>query len=217
MKIDGVAYTSDDLPYSDGGTGVLCVSDWTPVSSIIRRLDAHDYDFRDDGGQRDANQGVLVVRRPIDRRVERSGVDDGDWDLRAHGQRRGGFRGQRRGIDAVRRRARLASTRCAASSSHDPGTPTASEKKWCEQCSYLGEMHAACVAQMTNEGFSFTRAGVVEACRSALSPRTDTTERFRPISRKRSPRRRRSRTRCIRTAATHRRRNSFSSTRAPID
>ena len=32
VKVNGVTKTND-LPYSDGSTGVLCVSDWMPVSS----------------------------------------------------------------------------------------------------------------------------------------------------------------------------------------
>ena len=68
VKIDGVAYTSDDLPYPTAApASCACPTGHPQEFGIIRRLDAH-YDFRDDGGQRDANQGVLVVRRPIDRR-----------------------------------------------------------------------------------------------------------------------------------------------------
>ena len=169
VKIDGVAYTSDDLPYSDGGTGVLCVSDWTPVSSGLSDASTLTITIsettvanvtRIKACSSCADQLIVVLSVPYSTTATGICAHTGNGAV--------DFAGNAEASAPWGAGGALASTGCAASSSHDPGTPTASEKKWCEQCSYLGEMHAACVAQMTNEGFSFTRAGVVEACRSAF-------------------------------------------------
>uniref|UniRef100_A0A7S0PRR7 Uncharacterized protein n=4 Tax=Ostreococcus mediterraneus TaxID=1486918 RepID=A0A7S0PRR7_9CHLO len=46
--------------------------------------------------------------------------------------------------------------------------PSTTEKLWCDQCQYLGEVYDSCVATMANDGYDFARASVVEFCRMAF-------------------------------------------------
>ena len=171
VKIGGVVYSSDDLPYSDGETGVLCVSDWMPVSSGLSDAATLMITIsettvanvtRIKACASCAEQLVVVLSVPDATQATGICAHTGDGAV--------DFASNAAGTSAPWNSGAVVSlaNTCGGATTHAPGTPTSVEKKWCDQCSYLGEMYNACVSQMTNEGFSFARSGVVEACRSAF-------------------------------------------------
>ena len=168
VKVNSVTKTND-LPYSDGSTGVLCVSDWMPVSSGLASTEllqitisettvANITKFTACTGC--AAQLIVVISVPNS--VTSTGIcatagsaTSVNFDANAEGSAPWGVG------------AALNNAACGTAT-HDPGSVSTVQAKWCDQCQYLGEVYDSCVAQMANEGFNFARAAVIEGCRMAF-------------------------------------------------
>ena len=168
VKVNSVTKTND-LPYSDGSTGVLCVSDWMPVSSGLASTEllqitisettvANITKFTACTGC--AAQLIVVISVPNS--VTSTGIcatagsaTSVNFDANAEGSAPWGVGAALNNADC-------------GTATHDPGSVSTVQAKWCDQCQYLGEVYDSCVAQMANEGFNFARAAVIEGCRMAF-------------------------------------------------
>ena len=162
VKINGA---DPSLPYSDGGNGILCVSNWMSVSSglantTLLQITLSETTVMNITRLTAGSIPQLVVVLSVPNNTTASGicatsgsatsvdfatnqVNDAPWESRSS----------------------ATPLTCTNTMGNATAAPTAREKRWCDQCQYLGEMYDACERHMTEEGFAFARAAVIEACR----------------------------------------------------